>query len=347
MALDITLEERPAQAPRPAPPEPDPQKDQPGQRPPRPERGQQEDPFGRHPPDDGQDTPTQSKLYIPSYDKDIGERGGTWPAGWLSYKSSGIMIERPDGSPYGGGKIDRSGPSAIRVAVANAGTAAAADAQVTLYWTDPSSGFGPPHLKRKPVLGPSPPPVHVAPGATEVTQAIALAPQADTPDHICLVAVVGAFGDHPGGTWDVLGDRHYAQHNIDIVHVQAGAIGTFHFNVINPFQVDAEVTVQLRAATALELRLLSRMYAADAGEIGQEQLRLMANADDTGGRPERTLRLRLRPGERRLCQGLLSARGLAPGQLTAAEVQTLARPARGACDSGRRGSYGAVFFIED
>lgn len=346
MALDTTLEERPAQAPRPTPPEPNQRKDQPGQSPPQPGRGPQEDPFGRQPPDDGQDLPTHSKLYIPSYDDDIGERSGTWPAGWLSWKSPGIRIERPDGSPYGGGKIDRSGPSLIQVMVANAGTEAAR-AQVTLYWTDPSAGFGPPHLRRKPVLGASPPPVNVAPGATEITEPVALTPQADTPDHICLIAVVGAFGDDASGTWDVLKDRHYAQHNIDIVQVQAGAIGTFHFNVINPYRVDAEVTVQLRAASAQELRLLSRMYAADAREIGQEQLRLVANADDTGGRPERMLRLRLRPGERRLCQGLLSARGLAPGQITSAEVQTSVRPVQGGCESERHGSYGAVFFIEE
>jgi hypothetical protein len=345
MPLPTTTHARPARALRPTTPAPDHGKGRPDQQPPRPDHEQDQDPFAHRPSDDEQGKPTQSKLFIPSYANDFGDRSGPWPTSAVSYKSTGLKIERPDGTPYLGGTIPRNGISTVRVVVANTGTATA-DAQVKLYWADPSAGFGPPHLKRGPLVGAPPPSVNVAPGATEITEPVTLTPQPDTPDHFCLIAVVEAFGDQPSNNWSPLSDRHYAQHNVDVVHVQAGGVGMFQFNVINPFATDAEVMLQLRSATAEELRFLSMTYGAEAHEVGEGALRMIAHADEQGGRPERMLRLQLRPGERRLCQGLMSTQGLRPGQIAAAEVQTSARPLRGERESERRGSYGVIFFVE-
>ncbi len=117
----------------------------------------------------------------------------------LSWWCPGIRITGPDGTLYTGGKLSQDGPSSIAVDVANGGQAPAW-AQVSLFWSDPAAGFGPPFLRRGPELG-SPVMVHVAPGTTGRSDSIPLSTVPGTPDHICVIAVVSAFDDPPSGTW--------------------------------------------------------------------------------------------------------------------------------------------------
>jgi hypothetical protein len=293
------------------------------------------------------------KFFIPYFSGDDGDRKKGFPNGILSYWCAGLKIRWPDGTLYTGGELPRNQTSTVTVEVANGGTNPEW-AKVELYWTDPSSGFGPPHLKRPPELG-SPTKVYVNPGTTETSEPITFRPRfplfatpghEGTPDHVCLIAVVSHVTSDPHpASWDPLTDRHYAQHNLDVRHVDAGGVSAFQFFVANPFAEAARIIVRLRPASGEETRALSAVYASEPGDLPADALRLMAAVGEGAQRPARELRLELRGGERHLCQGLVSAAGLRPGQFVAAEVETSAAPRGGEHGLERKGSYGVVVFV--
>ncbi len=312
----------------------------------RPEReGHREDPFDRGQlPDDARTSPTKAKLFIPYFAGDTGDRSQPFPAGVLSWWCPGIRITGPDGTLYTGGKLSQDGPSSIAVDVANGGQAPAW-AQVSLFWSDPTAGFGPPFLRRGPELG-SPVMVHVAPGTTGRSDSIPLSTVPGTPDHICVIAVVSAFDDPPSGTWDPIGDRHYAQHNIELLEVDEGGIASFSFFVTSPLHELVTATVEIRPAAAAELAILSSAYAAVGQELRRNEVGLTQVDQDVMDRPSSVLTFDLYPGERRLCRGMVAAATLKRGQFSAATVDMTARPARGERDrSAVRGSFGAVIFV--
>jgi hypothetical protein len=303
-----------------------------------------DDPFaiGREPDDRRPATPTRSKLVIPYYPKDIGDRSKPFPAGVLSWWCEGLRITQQDGTPYLG-KLDRGETYKVEVDVANAGNASAW-AEVALYWADPSVGFGPPHLRRKPELGPACT-VPVAPGFIDDSATIILAPTATTPDHICLLAVVSAFDDPPSGSWDPLSDRHYAQHNVDVVQVDQGGVAAFWFFATNPLYETATLVLRVRPARLEELRALSTTFGADTRELRSESIGLTLGDRGRLERPDSELELELAAGERRLCQGVVSAEGLRRGELSAVTVEMNAKPVRSDRDAVGRGSFGAIVFV--
>jgi hypothetical protein len=169
---------------------------------------------------------------------------------------------------------------------------------------------------------------------------------AGTPDHVCLIAVVSAgLYDPISGTWDPLTDRHYAQHNLDVLHVDAGGVSPFSFFIGNPFGETARVIASVRPATSAENGTLSAVYGSQAGDLPAEALRLMTATGEGARQPARELQLELKAGERRLCQGLVSTAGLRPGEFVAAQVDTNAAPLRGDGRAETRGSFGVVVFV--
>jgi hypothetical protein len=303
------------------------------------------DPFdvGQGREDRPSEAPTRAKLFVPYYVGDIGDRSQPFPPEVLSWWCPGLRITRPDGTPYLGGTLERGQTSKVTVDVANGGTASAW-AQVSLYWADPSLGFGPPYLRRKPELG-SPRMMHVGPGMIEQSPAIDLTPVASTPDHMCLVAVVSAFDDPPSETWDPLTDRHYAQHNLDLVQTDEGGVGAFSFYVTNPLHEAAAISVRIRPVELEALRALSRVYGAEGRELSPGALGLTQVERGQMDRPAPELQLELDAGERRLCQGLVAGTGLRRGEISAVTVEMTARPARGERGRKAHGSFGAVVFV--
>ncbi|TIM28065.1 MAG: hypothetical protein E5Y63_21920 [Mesorhizobium sp.] len=301
------------------------------------------EPHGRGPTDRRSDTSTRSKLLIPYYPKDVGDRTKPFPPGVISWLCEGIQILKPDGNPHLG-KLDRGVTYKVRVDVSNAGSRLAS-AEVAVYWADPSAGFGPPHLRRKPELGPTRT-LLSAPGTTDRTTTINLTPTATTPDHICLLAVVSAFDDSPSGSWNPLADRHYAQHNVDIVHIDQGGIGTFWFFATNPLPEAATLTIRIHPTSAEELHTLSRRFGADWRELRSGAVGVALSDRGRLERADSELEIELGAGERRLCQGLVSAEGLRRGEVSAVTVEMIATPARGASETVGRGSFGAIVFTD-
>ncbi|TIP25677.1 MAG: hypothetical protein E5X67_23760 [Mesorhizobium sp.] len=301
------------------------------------------EPHGRGPTDGRSDTSTRSKLLIPYYPKDVGDRTKPFPPGVISWLCEGIQILKPDGDPHLG-KLERGVTYKVRVDVSNAGSRLAS-AEVAVYWADPSAGFGPPHLRRKPELGPTRT-LLAAPGTTDRTTTINLTPTATTPDHICLLAVVSAFDDSPSGSWNPLADRHYAQHNVDIVHIDQGGIGTFWFFATNPLPEAATLTIRIHPTSAEELHTLSRRFGADWRELRSGAVGVALSDRGRLERADSELEIELGAGERRLCQGLVSAEGLRRGEFSAVTVEMIATPARGASETVGRGSFGAIVFTD-
>ncbi|MBM0205247.1 hypothetical protein JNW90_21035 [Micromonospora sp. STR1s_5] len=271
-------------------------------------------------------TQPASKLFIPYFPGDVGDRSVGFPTGVLWYWCEGIQIRLPDGSLYTGGRLPRDEVSKVVVQVANGGSGPTW-AQVTVYWTEPSAGFGPPHLHRGPELGPAVN-VRVPVGYTVSAPAITLTPSLTTPDHICLIAVVNAIRDSAPGTWAPGADRHYAQHNVLLEIVSAKTLTAVDFFAKNPFaDSEARVAVSVLPASREATVNLAERYGAEPLELDPGYLRL-----GLGGRPLEPLRqiqLELPPGERERCQVLVAPGALKSGQFAVAEIATRATAKNG------------------
>lgn len=280
-----------------------------------------------------------TKIFIPYWPGDDGDRSIGFSAKVTWWWCDGIRIFLPDGTPYTGGTLPRDAASSVAVRVANSGSAPAW-ASVKAFWTDPSAGFGPPHLGTAPLFTTPFKSLRVPAATTVTTDPVPFTPAGDTPDHICIVAVVSAFGDEPDGTWAVGGDSHYAQHNVNVVHLDPGGVQAVAFFVKNPFpDASARVNVRITSAPLEQLEALSAIYHAEPSDIGQEYVGL-----STQGLPMDTaaeLELELGPGERSRCHALLAPGVLAPGQFGTVEVRTTASSPK---QPDREGALGLIVF---
>jgi hypothetical protein len=293
---------------------------------------------------------TGSRLFIPYYAGDDGKRSAEFqfPAEVNSAWCPSVKIYLPDGSLYTGGELPRGQTCNVVVEVANGGSAEA-HAQVTVYWTEPSAGFGPPYLNGAPLVvgdnGSQGVPVYVPVGATVKAPSIRLMPSLSTPEHFCLIAVVDAPPDSPDGNWNPTLDAHYGQHNVYLEHVEPNGVQTFDFYAQNPFpDVEARVVVSLRPVDSGRTDALANIYQAEPREFDPGAMRLSTVGREFPPVPVRELQLDLRGGERQLCQGLLSAMGMEQGQFAAAEVLTTATPQQGVDQQARHGSLSVVIF---
>jgi hypothetical protein len=272
--------------------------------------------------------PSGPFLIIP-YDPATLDNNRPIPAGAISWWCPAIHIST-GGIPYTGGPLPRDKPTAISVTVANWGDKGVT-AMLSLYWAEPTAGFIGAHLR---IDGLSDPVQVYVPAGGSDTHGVAVSPdfqfQPNTtmPDHLCFLVEITAGDGYPSGTFDPLTDRHYAQHNVKLVPLLQGMIGTFAFQAGNPFNGKAEMTLRLLPTKVEHLRILEQLYLAKAVELPASAFSLQFVGKGDVGRQHRDLTFGLEGGETLLCQGLVSPEGLKPGQFSAGEVELIVNDSR-------------------
>lgn len=173
------------------------------------------------------------------------------PAGLPFWVSPDIAIIQPSGArgyEAVGGQVNQ-----VEVVVTNGGGITAVDAYVEAFLADPSTVITPMTAAK------------VGDGYVTVggytTKAIAFPWQPLPTDsgHRCLLARVALFSPldcyRDGSVFDVVGDRHVAQRNINVVAMEAKGF-SFGFRIVNPLQKKSEFLVraaEVRTRRAMEM----------------------------------------------------------------------------------------------
>lgn len=170
-------------------------------------------------------------------------------------------------------------------------------AQVTLWWAEPSTGFvvDPSRLIGFQMIAVPPR------GGQATTTTMSKIMPTSAPPHICLLARVSHQYDRAGTVVDPVGDRHWAQRNLSVVAAQPGVPMQFFFLAGNPFLKETEFVVSARAAS-------EQLFRALADEVRGQPVFVEAGLTigERDGEEGEELRVRLRPGESR--ELLLTAR---------------------------------------
>jgi hypothetical protein len=148
----------------------------------------------------------------------------------------------------------------VTVDVANHGPASAAVlATVAVYWADPTVGFAKPTFFGATLVA-------VAPrGGQSRTAAITGLIPASAPTHICLLARVTHPLDPAGPAANPIGDRHWAQRNLQSVVAVPGAPTVVPFNLGNPLLREARFELRLNVVRRERLAALAKaLYARPA-----------------------------------------------------------------------------------
>jgi len=198
--------------------------------------------------------------------------GGKWDDGELRplTKNPGVisyMCNAIHPGPYSPSK-----PLDVRVDVLNSGGGnAAAIAIVSVYWADPTVGFAKPNfLAATPVVTqPSPSAPNIATTAT-ITGTI----PATAPPHVCLVVSVGHALDKPGTTCDPVGDRHWAQRNLQAVATAVAGPTLIQFAAGNPFESKKVFDLVIQKTDMRQARTVAGAFHVTASDM-QVKLRLM------------------------------------------------------------------------
>ncbi|MBZ7926652.1 hypothetical protein LAC79_33295 [Ensifer adhaerens] len=231
------------------------------------------------------------------------------PGNVVSYLCSSIKT-----SPYKPGEtLD------VTVEVHNYGGGnAPQQAQVTVWWADPATGFvlAPDRLIGFQMFAVPPR------GGTAVSSKMTKEIPAAAPPHICLLARVSHQFDRPGNVADPVNDRHWAQRNLAVVPAQPGVPLQLVFIAGNPFERDATFVLLARPVTEHALRAIADELRAEPrefdGEIG------LAPAGRDVERGNTSLTVDLAAGAQQRLQVLVSFEGeLARDQFTGVEVLQL------------------------
>jgi len=262
-----------------------------------------------------------TKVFVPYWSGDDGDRSTGFPSTVTWWWCDGIRIHLPDGTLYTGGVLPRDAASSVSIRVANSGSAPAW-ASVRTFWTEPAAGFGPPNLRSGPLFTVPFRSLRVPAATTVTTDPVPFTPADDTPDHICIIAVVSAFQDEPDGTWDVATDSHYAQHNVSIVHLDPESAQVVGFTAKNPFpEFDARVTVRIAPAPRERVEALAEVYGAEPVEVDAGSLGV---STERGGSRGSELEVELGPGAGAECFAVLGPGLVPPGAFSVVEVRTTA-----------------------
>lgn len=235
---------------------------------------------------DGREGPPDTRPYLclPYWSAPLAP-GGSWDTGRDRPLPGGVVYYLCDAihaGPYVPGQ-----PLDVTVDVRNSGGGnSAALATVVVYWAVPTAGFGKPRFFAATVV--AVPPTRTTPGFTSTPRMTAVIP-ADAPAHICLLVVVSHPQDRAGTGFDPVGDRHWAQRNLQAAVVAPGAPALLRFMVGNPFvrersfvlavgpadrrramRVAREVGTEL-ADASVNVRLLDQ-DGAEVGEGGKQAL---------------------------------------------------------------------------
>jgi hypothetical protein len=166
-------------------------------------------------------------------------------------------------------------------------------------------------------------------------------------DHVCLIAEITSGDAAAPDVPDPVGNPHYAQHNVDIVHLKAGKTGSVTFQINNPFALEAKFIIQLKPLSEGALKSLERTYRAEAAPLPQDAFALQQLADAEGNRQQRELVFEMQAGEQRVCQGLVFTKGLQAGQFSAGQVDVFVSSLRqDEHNKAQVGSFGVIVFAE-
>jgi len=231
-------------------------------------------------------------------------------------------------------------PLEITVKVDNRGVPNA-PVKLKLYWSDPSTGFASPQL----ILSASKAvPGRAVTGPTSFPPLVWTPQQATIPPHFCLLAHVSCTPPEqdPGpAAPSPMGDRHWAQYNLQSAMLNAAGNKDLVFWVGNPAREAGAYAVTVLPLSEQALEQMARLVRAEPVPVRRQQLALHRAADPAMHRTrEGSLVLELARGERQAL--VLSAHDLdlAPQQFTAVEVLQ----ARAGHEHEPTGSIGVVLF---
>ena len=163
-------------------------------------------------------------------------------AGLQFWTSPDILIVKPGGAV--GGEAVAMQPNQVRVTVWNGGGIPAVDAYVDAFVADPSTVITPATAR---LIGGD---YVTVQGYNSHTLDLPWTPEAADAGHRCLIARVSLIAPPDTYTnpaiFDVVGDRHVAQRNIQVVSVAAGKSAAFRF-LIRPVGRKGAAAVTLMA----------------------------------------------------------------------------------------------------
>lgn len=215
-----------------------------------PDDHHEEDP--EKPPPEGEFDGT-TRLFIRTHPADDGSQ--PLAPGLPFWTSPDISIVQPGGAV--GGEAVPSQVNQIRVTVTNSGGIPAVDAYVDAFVADPSTLITPASATW---IGGGPITVHAY---LQETIDLPWTPQPGDTGHRCIVARVSlvfpldTYSDPT--VFDVIGDRHIAQRNIQVLEIPAGKAMTFRF------QLGAAVDKKRRAL----VHAFERTHEMDARELAR------------------------------------------------------------------------------
>lgn len=284
---------------------------------------------------------TRPYLCVPYWSSPV-PGGGSWDTGEVRPLPGAVvswLCDSVHAGPYRPGE-----PLDVSVDVRNSGGGNSASiATVVVYWSDPTVGFAKPRFFAASVV--AVPPSRTTPASTSTPTMTAVIP-ASAPAHICLLVAVSHAQDRAGTTCDPVGDRHWAQRNLQAAPVAPGAPALLPFLVANPF--DRETALELRVGPAEwehaeliaanlgmepnDMQPLLRLLDADGAQIAEEGRWVWAPMD-------------MGPLEERRLQVLVEVDGeVSPGQSVALEAVMVDRRE----EEGRAvGSLGLVLLSPD
>ncbi len=253
---------------------------------------------------------TRPYLCVPYWSTASGA-GGTWDTGAVRPLPGSIVSYLCDAihaGPYSPGK-----PLDITVDVRNSGGGSAASlATVVVYWADPTVGFAKPQFLTASTV--SVPPTRTTPGSTPTSRMTGVIP-ASAPAHVCLLVAVSHPQDRAGTVCDPIGDRHWAQRNLQSAVVAPGAGAVLPLGAGNPFALEKEYLVRVGPADRERAVRVAREFNTEASDAPANLRLLDADGGELaeGGR-ELLLPLALGPREQRSFQVLAEVDGeLSPG----------------------------------
>jgi hypothetical protein len=218
------------------------------------------------------------------------------------------LCESIHASPYQPGEqLD------VKVDIGNYGGANTPSiAQVTVWWSDPTSGFV---VAPNRLIGYRT--VEVPPrGGHATTTVMSKVIPSSAPNHICLLARVSHQYDRAGTKADPVND-HWAQRNLVAITAEVGVPLTLPFLAGNPLGEEAAFVVLAQPASDERFRALAEAMGAEP--VFAEARLALGEGDD--GEGDDTLHLVLGPGEQRHVHvriELLSR--ISPGQFATFEV---------------------------
>ncbi|WP_155888495.1 hypothetical protein [Inquilinus limosus] len=210
-------------------------------------------------------------------------------------------------SPYVPGQ-----PLTVTVEVGNFGGANTPSlAQVTVWWSEPTTGFV---IEPGKLIGFQSIPVE--PRRRSPSRPMTKVIPSDAPDHICLLARVSHQYDRAGSVADPINDRHWAQRNLSVVAVKGQLSVELDFFAGNPLKHAGNFVLEVRELSPERLRFLGEeLQCKSVSSFGHA--RLVKNEREA----DNQIGVELEPAERRRVQLQVEmAQPLARGQFSAVEI---------------------------